>query len=54
MWALRAQDGSPLPMAGYVCWLEELQGFRSVLDLHVDILLGLLCGDLDMALERSL
>ena len=34
--------------------IEELQGLPSVLDLHIDILLGLLCGDLDVALERSL
>lgn len=33
--------------------LEELQGLRSFPDLHIHILLGLLCGNLDMALERG-
>lgn len=38
-------------MASHMRGIEELQGLPIVLDLHIDILLGLLCGDLNMALE---
>ena len=31
--------------------VEELQSLPTVLDLYIDILLGLLRGDLDMAME---
>ena len=40
-------------MASHMRGIEELQGLPFVLNLHIDILLGLLCGDLNMALERS-
>ena len=53
MRALRTQDGSSLPLARHMRGNEELQGLSSVPDLHIHILLGLLCGDLDLALERS-
>lgn len=51
--AMRAQDGSPLPLAGDMRGNEKLQGFSPVFGLHHYLLLALLWGDWGLALERS-
>lgn len=38
--ALRAEDGSPLSVAGDMCRTVQLQSISAVLDIYVDLLLG--------------
>ncbi len=48
---MRSKNGSPLPLARNLRWIEELQGLSAVLDLHDILLLALLCCHVDLALE---
>lgn len=41
MQTMRIEDGSSLPMAGYMCRNEELQAFSPFPHLHINILLAL-------------
>lgn len=45
------ENGPPLSLAGYMCWIEKLQGVSSVPDIHVDLLLAVLWRHVDLALE---
>lgn len=51
--AMRVEDGSSLPVAGNVRWALQLQGFFTVSDLHLRILLGLFCGGISLDLDRD-
>jgi len=45
------ENGPSLPLAGYLRWAEELQGFSAIPDIHIYILLGVLCSDGDLVME---
>lgn len=51
--AMRIEDGPPLPVACDMCWTAQLQTIPIVPELHVCVLLALLGGHGDLALERS-
>lgn len=51
--AMRAEDGSPLPLAGYVCWSSQLQSFRPVSDIPGSVLLDVFRRFCDVGLERG-
>jgi hypothetical protein len=40
--ALRPENGSPLPMARYLCGIAQLQSLRIIFDLPVHFLLDML------------
>ena len=48
---VRIEDGSPLPLVGYMCGVEELQGFLAVPHLHEHLLLAVLRYYIDVAVE---
>jgi hypothetical protein len=50
---LRAEDGSSLSMACYMCWVAELQGVFAVPDLYDAVLLSLLWGERYLGLEGN-
>ena len=54
MQEMRAEDGPPLPMVGYMRGLEELQGFPVVSHLYECFLLAMLLFDYDLALARGI
>ncbi len=51
MRTMSPENGPSLPLAGYLRWAEELQGFSAIPDIHIYILLGVLCSDGDLVME---
>ena len=51
---MRAEDGSPLPMACHLRGVEELQGLSFIPGLYEPLLLAMLWDYFRLAMERSL
>lgn len=51
--AMRAKDGSSLSVASNMRWALQLQGFFTISDLYVYVLLGVFCGGSRMDLDRD-